>query len=88
MAVSFVAILPISVMFAATKDRLWGPSVWFQTHRALNVSISNPLGCTLRLSYPSTFVQHSAEVTLQSVLASRIGIHHFSHAVAYCSLCS
>ena len=38
MAVSFVAILPISVIFAATRDRLWGPNIWFQAHRALNVS--------------------------------------------------
>ena len=38
MAVSFVALLPISVIFAATRDRLWGPRIWFQTHRALNVS--------------------------------------------------
>ena len=40
MAVSFVALLPISVIFAATRDRLWGPRIWFQTHRALNVSTS------------------------------------------------
>ncbi len=38
MAVSFVALLPISVIFAATRDRLWGPRIWFQAHRALNVS--------------------------------------------------
>ena len=37
MAVSFVAILPISAIFAATRDRLFGPRVWFQTHRALGV---------------------------------------------------
>ncbi len=40
MAVSFVALLPISVIFAATRDRLWGPRIWFQTHRALNVFTS------------------------------------------------
>ena len=40
MAVSFVALLPISVIFAATRDRLWGPRIWFQAHRAINVSTS------------------------------------------------
>lgn len=37
MAVSFVAILPISAIFAATRDRLLGPRVWFQTHKSLGV---------------------------------------------------
>ncbi len=57
MAVSFVALLPISVIFAATRDRLWGPRIWFQAHRAINVSPS-PLKTSLQTGQGSSADRH------------------------------
>lgn len=38
LTVTFVVILPISVVIAHSMRSTWGPNLWFQIHRALGVS--------------------------------------------------
>lgn len=42
MAVVFVAVLPLSVVIAATFRKAQGSNTWFQVHRTIGVSISCP----------------------------------------------